>query len=229
MAKQQLTLDNLLPAPEKARLGILEMIRSGQIPSGQRIDQRSISKELNLTTAPIREALSSLETDGFLQRIPGVGIFCKAYTVDEIEEIIQIRDALEGLAARRAAERISEVQKAELLEMAEKLSHEGIYATDRDFLEAHIAFHSFIAEISQSERLIQMLKCNHIIQQVLWNISANIWPVAPHDHTEIAKAICSGDPQLAEQTTRNHIAPTFKERIKQLKLKYGTKPIIAQN
>lgn len=229
MAKQQLTLDNLLPAPEKARLGILEMIKTGQIPSGQRIDQRAISRHLELTTAPIREALSSLETDGFLQRIPGVGIFCKAYTVDEVEEIIEIRDVLEGLAARRAAERISNSQKEQLLKMAENLSREGVFETDRDFLEAHIAFHSFIAEISQSDRLIQMLKCNHIIQQVLWNISANIWPVAPHDHTEIAQAICSGDPQKAEHTIRNHIAPTFKDRIKQLKLEYGRKPIVAQN
>jgi len=228
MAKQQFTLDNLLPAPEKARLGILELIRIGEIPSGQRIDQREIAKHLELTTAPIREALSSLETDGFLQRIPGVGIFCKAYTVDEVEEIIEIRDVLEGLAARRAAERITSKEKEQLLEMAAKLSKPGVYETDRDFLQAHIAFHSFVAEISKSSQLIQMLARNHIIQQVLWNISANIWPVAPHDHTDIAQAICSGDPQKAEATTRSHIAPTYKERIQKLRLEYGSKPIVAK-
>ncbi len=113
--------------------------------------------------------------------------------------------------------------------MAEKLSKRGVYKTDKDFLQAHIAFHSFIAEIYKSSQLIQMLARNHIIQQVLWNISAAIWPVAPHDHTGIAQAISSGDPQKAEAATRSHIAPTYKERIKNLRLEYGDKPIISKN
>lgn len=228
MAKQQHELYNLLPAPEKARQGMLEMIRSGKIKSGQRIDQRMIAKELELTTAPIREALSSLETDGFLQRIPGIGIFCKAYTVDDIEELIEIRDVLEGLAAKRAAERISSKEKIQLLEMAKKLSSEGIYESKNEFLEAHIAFHSFIAQMSLSNHLIQLLERNNIIQQVLSNISASIWPIEPHSHMNIAEAICSGNPQEAEAVTRSHIAPTFKERINKLRQKYGSTPILEQ-
>ena len=73
-----------------------------------------------------------------------------------------------------------------------------------------------------------MLERNNIIQQVLWHISANIWPVIPHDHTGIAVVICSGDPKKAEATTRNHIAPTYKDRIKKLKPEYGRKPIVAK-
>ncbi len=221
-----LNVMELLPAPERAKAQIIELIRTGEIPCGQRIDQRILAKRLNLTTAPLREALSSLENAGLLQRIPGLGIFCKAYTVDEIEELIEIRGALEAVAAARAAFRISVKEKGKLMEMARKLSDAGTFENAKEFLEEHIAFHRFIAEISHSDNLLRLLDNNHIIQQVLSNISATIWPVEPHDHLKIAEAICSGEPETAEQVVRQHIAPTFQERLRALRLKYGDKPVI---
>lgn len=217
---------NLLPASERAKIQILDMIKSGQIPSGQKIDQRTLAKKLNITTAPLREALSALENAGFLHKVPGLGIFCKTYTVDEIEELIEIRGVLEGLAAKRAAEKITEKQKDQLLNLAKKLSDSSNYNNNRDFLKDHIDFHLFVAEISQSANLIQLLGNNHIIQQVLLNISANIWPIEPHNHIEIAKAICSGDPEVAESEIKRHIAPTFRERLNLLRGKYADNPVI---
>jgi DNA-binding GntR family transcriptional regulator len=217
---------NLLPASERAKLQIIEMIKSGQIPSGQKIDQRTLAKKLNLTTAPLREALSALENAGLLQKVPGMGIFCKTYTVDEIEELIEIRGVLEGLAAKRASGKISEKQKEQLLSLAQKLSDSSNYSDKQDFLKDHIDFHRFIAEISNSPNLFQLLDNNHIIQQVLSNISASIWPIEPHDHLKIAEAICSGDPDMAENAIRKHIAPTYKQRLDKLREKYGVNPVV---
>ncbi len=222
----QKTYINMLPASERAKIQILEMIKSGQIPSGQKIDQRLIAKKLNITTAPLREALSALENAGILHKVPGLGIFCKTYTVDEIEELIEIRGVLEGLAAKRAAQKIKDDQKDQLLSLGQKLSKSSNYNTENDFLKDHINFHHLIAEISQSPYLIQLLDNNHIIQQVLSNISANIWPVEPHNHIEIARAICSGNPDTAETEIKKHIAPTYQERLSKLREKYGSKPIV---
>jgi DNA-binding GntR family transcriptional regulator len=222
----QRTYINLLPVSERAKIQILDMIKSGQIPSGQKIEQRTLAKKLNITTAPLREALSALENAGFLQKVPGLGIFCKTYTVDEIEELIEIRGVLEGLAAKRAAAKISNDQKEQLLSLGRKLSEPSNYNDRKGFLKDHINFHHLIAEISQSPNLIQLLDNNHIIQQVLLNISANIWPVEPHNHIEIAKAICSSNPETAEKEIKNHIAPTYKERLDKLREKYGNNPIL---
>lgn len=221
-----ISITNLLPAPERARLAIIEMIKAGQIASGNKIDQREIAKRLNLTTAPVREALSSLQSEGLLQKIPGVGIFCKAYTVDEIEEIIEIRGVLEGLAARRAAERITQEQKVKLKSIAKILSKPQHVAHEQMYLQEHIQFHSFITEISKSQNLINLLNRNHIIQQVLCNISASIWPIEPHDHVTIAEAICSEDPDFAEEQVKKHIAPTYKQRLQDLREKYGDNPVL---
>lgn len=226
MKTSRLTLTNMQSAPDRARIAIVQMIRNGEIGSGSKIDQRAIAKKLNLTTAPLREALSWLESEGLLQRIPGVGTFCRVYTVDEIAEIIQIRGVLEGLSARRAAKRITEHQKTKLREMGVRLSEPEYFSSDRVYLDEHIRFHNYIAEISQGEYLIALLNSKHLIQQVLFNISASIWPVKWHDHRRVAEAVCSGDPDLAEETVRKHIYPTYEERIEELRKKFGSKPVL---
>jgi DNA-binding GntR family transcriptional regulator len=217
---------NLLPAPEKAKIQITEMIRSGQIKPGSRIDQKELAKKLNLTIIPVREALSALTNAGFLKKIPGMGIFCKAYTVDEIEELIEIRGVLEGLAAKKATEKITEEEKLKLLQMSKKLSDPSKYDNEKDFVKDHVNFHKFIAEISKCPFLIQLLENTHITQEVLSNISASIWPVKPHNHTKIAEAVCSDNPESAETEIKKHIAPTYKQRLNKLREKYGDKPIV---
>ena len=65
----------------------------------KRLDQRQLAKRLKTTTAPLREAFSALESEGMLVRQPGLGVFCRIYTVLEIEEMVEIRGVLEALAA----------------------------------------------------------------------------------------------------------------------------------
>ena len=92
----------IYPVMTNATQRIRNMIIGGEIPSGQRVDQRKIAKHLNITTSPVREAFRVLESEGLLSRIPGVGVFCKTYTVDEIEQLLSIREVMEGLSARYA-------------------------------------------------------------------------------------------------------------------------------
>lgn len=214
--------EGALVASDRAKQKLLEMIRSGELASGEKIDQRLLAKKLNLTTAPLREALSSLEAEGLVQRIPGVGIFCKAYTVDEIEDLIEIRGVLESLAAKKAAGVITDDYKKRLQELADQLSNPDYHYKREDFLKKHVEFHTLIAKISGSKNLMNMLERGNITEEVLANIAANIWPVEPHDHIEVANAICSGESELAEKTMREHIAPTFKERILKLRERYGS-------
>jgi DNA-binding GntR family transcriptional regulator len=202
------------------------MIRQGTLACGQRLDQRELAQQLNLTTAPLREALSSLESEGLVQRIPGVGIFCRAYTVDEIEELIEIRGMLEALAARRAATRLTPAMKNTLYELAQTLSNPEKYETKEQYVQIHVRFHILITEISDSEYLKNFLERNQLIEQVLSNISANMWPVEAHDHIALMDAIASGDEVCAEKAMRDHITPTYTERLQRLREEYQDQPIM---
>jgi len=202
------------------------MILSGQIPAGARLDQRQLAKHLHTTTAPLREALSSLETEGLLIRQQGLGVFCRVYTVLEIEEMVEIRGMLESLAARRASERITDEEVKELYQAAQELGTPFLKPEEKEFLRRHVDFHKRIAEISRSPRLRALLQFHHFIDQVLMNVAPSLWSVQAHDHTDIVDAIASRDPEKAEQVMRSHIAPTYKKRFEALRKRFGEGPIL---
>ena len=210
----------------RLREALSDMILSGKIAAGSRLDQRQLAKQLNTTTAPLREALSSLETEGLLVRQQGLGVFCRVYTVLEIEEMVEIRGMLESLAARRAAERITDEEAEELMTLAQELGTPFLKPEEKEFLRKHVEFHRRVVDISRSPRLKALLQFHHFIDQVLMNAAAALWSVQAHDHTDIVKAIASRDPALAETTMRNHIAPTYQKRFEALRKRFGEGPIL---
>ncbi|QHI69839.1 GntR family transcriptional regulator [Tichowtungia aerotolerans] len=220
--------DNLMAlesAPERAREAIREMINSGEIEPGQRIDQRDLAKKLELTTVPIREALCWLEAEGLVKRVPGCGVFCKTYTVDEIQELLEVRGALEALAAGLAAENCSTRQKNELLALVDRMN--AVPKDDQEkFLKMHVDFHRSIVEMSDNESLMNIWGFTHITEQVLVRLASHLWPSQPHDHTDIANIIAGGDRAEAERVMREHIMPTYEERLRLLRDEYGTEPIL---
>src|SRR5271170_3229099 len=106
----------------RLRHELVNLILSGEIAAGKRLDQRQLAKRLKTTTAPLREVFSALESEGMLVRQQGLGVFCRIYTVLEVEEMVEIRGVLEALAARRATAHISDVNIAELRKMATQLA-----------------------------------------------------------------------------------------------------------
>lgn len=211
---------------ERVKQGILDMIRDRQIVPGQRLDQRRLAKFLESTTAPLREALSSLEAEGLLVRERGLGVFCRFYTVREIEEMIEIRGVLEGLAARWAVANITPENLAELSELAAKLEQSFEPSDEAKFVETHLHFHKLVLQLSRSSALRTLMTRHYFIDAVLRNVSPKLWQVEPHDHHTVVQALASGDPEKAEAAMRAHIAPTFKERLERLRKQYGNGPIL---
>lgn len=206
---------------ERVKEGVLQMIRERQILPGQRLDQRRLAKILDSTTAPLREALSSLEAERILVRERGMGVFCRSYTVKEIEELIEIRGVLEGMAARWAVPRMTPEILAELMALAQELEKPIEPGSEADFVRKHVQFHRRILELSGSSVLHSLMERQHFIDTILSNVAPSFWRVEPHDHHTIVEALGSGDPQKAETVMRNHIAPTFKERLEGLRKLYG--------
>ena len=217
---------NLSSTAHLLRQELLDMIQRGEISSGVRLDQRQLAKRLKTTTAPLREAFSALENEGLLVRQPGLGVFCKIYTVLEIEELVEIRGVLESLAARRATRFITDEEIAELTEVAKELAVPIVAGEESAFIYKHIEFHKRIVKISRSPRLQELLQYHHFIDTVLANIASSLWKIEAHDHLGIVDALASRNPEWAEQSMRNHIAPTYQKRFAALRTRYGEGPII---
>jgi DNA-binding GntR family transcriptional regulator len=210
----------------RLREQVIDLIRTGEIAIGERLDQRQLAKKLKTTTAPLREALSALESEGLLVRQQGLGVFSRIYTVSEVEELIEIRGVLEGLAARRATAYLNDDLLEELRQMAEFLGKPIAAGGEKDYVAAHINFHKRIVEISRSTRLQSLLEFHHFIDCVLSNIASTFWGVSAHDHMGLVQALASRNPKKAEEAMRKHIAPTYQERLGILRKRFGEGPIL---
>jgi DNA-binding GntR family transcriptional regulator len=100
---------------------ILQRILDGEYPSGARIVETRIAQELGVSQAPVREALRDLEQLGCIVHEPFRGCSVRAFSADELLEAFPVRAALEALAARLAADRITEPELLRLAELLETM------------------------------------------------------------------------------------------------------------
>src|SRR5919199_1225673 len=91
---------------ERARAGIREAIASGELQPGDQIVETAMAAKIGVSRSPVREALRRLEQQGLVEAIPNRGTFVAALDEADVEEIVLLRGALEGLAARLAADRM---------------------------------------------------------------------------------------------------------------------------
>jgi GntR family transcriptional regulator of vanillate catabolism len=92
-------------AVEKVTLRLRDMIFNGEFEAGARIAEVAVAERLGVSRTPVRWALSVLETEGLVQGSPGRGFRVRSFAVHDVLSAYEVRGALEGLAARRAAER----------------------------------------------------------------------------------------------------------------------------
>ena len=84
-----------------------ERIVSGQLEPGVRLFEPELARTLNVSRTPVREALRTLTAEGLLSQLPTGGVAVAALDVDQLEDVYQVRAALEGLIARQACERMT--------------------------------------------------------------------------------------------------------------------------
>ena len=85
---------------------IRELIETGEMPSGSKISEPSLAKKLSVSRVPIRDAIAKLQTCGLVERQLNVGARVTQLTNEKLIEVYHIREQLEGLAARFAAQNI---------------------------------------------------------------------------------------------------------------------------
>ena len=89
----------------KAQLRLRELIVGGELAPGERVPELALVERLGVSRTPVRTALAKLLDEGLLETLPGGGYVVKAFTESDIQDAIEVRGTMEGLAARLAAER----------------------------------------------------------------------------------------------------------------------------
>src|SRR5258708_22450111 len=105
------------PLTERVTAIIRQAILSGKFAPGTRLSVPELARQLGVSRTPAREALLILESEGLLATRSGLGLEVLIGDHDNLIEILELREAMEGLAARLAAERMSESERQKLSEL----------------------------------------------------------------------------------------------------------------
>ncbi|MGZ4201650.1 MAG: GntR family transcriptional regulator [Thermoleophilaceae bacterium] len=185
-----------------------DAIVSGELAPNQRLVEADMSTAFKLPRAAVRTALVRLEHDGLVEREPHRGARVRLVTEQEAVEILQARAALEGIAARQAAARITPEGAAELRAVLDGQRE----ALDREDLmgasDVNAMLHAKIVELSghdTAQRLIRSLNS----QLVRFQFRTILIPGRPSqshaEHTAIVEAVAAGRADEAERAMRTHL------------------------
>jgi DNA-binding GntR family transcriptional regulator len=183
-------------------------ILNGRYEPGESLIEKKLSDELGVSRTPVREAIRQLELEGLVQSIPNKGAIVKGISAKDIEDIYTIRMMIEGLAARWAAEKITD---EELEELKEAFDLEEFYTKKNDtthLLKFDSRFHEVIFKASKSKPLMQTLSMFHHYVQRARNASLESHERASEaleEHRAILQAIIEKNPEKAEQLTTQHV------------------------
>ena len=132
---------------------ILQRILDGDYPPGARLVETRIAQELGVSQAPVREALRDLEQLGCIVHEPFRGCSVRAFSAQELLEAFPVRAALEALAARLAAERMTEDELLRLADLVEKMRAAADRGDAHDQSRANAQFHATIVRAARNATL----------------------------------------------------------------------------
>lgn len=186
-------------------------IISGALEPGSRLSEQALAASLGVSRGPLREAIRRLEGRKLLQRTPNIGVRVAALSLKDLHEILQVREALEGMAAGLAAKNMTDAEVAALKSLLDKHGQQksvqegkGYYQEAKDF-----DFHFRIVTGSRNERLQEMLMGDlyHLLRIYRYKSSTKPGRAqqALHEHEAVVDAIARRDAQAAEQKMREHL------------------------
>ena len=146
-----------MPLRDAVFMSLRKAILTGKIKPGERLTEVKLGKLLGTSRTPIREAIRLLEQENLVTIIPGSGARVSRMTVSDLQDVMEVRSALEQLSAGLACERITEGEKKELYEaynafVRSTQSEDSIMIADAD-----VRFHNLILKAAKNQKLGKIL------------------------------------------------------------------------
>lgn len=192
---------------------IREDILSGKYKKNEELKEKTLGEELGVSRTPVREALRQLELEGLVTIISNKGAYVVGFSVEDIQDIYEMRSVLEGLCARRAASRVTKEQLEEL--------EENLFLTEfhvekghaEQVVELDTRFHEILYEACQSKVLEHALRdYHHYLERVrkVTLASEKRSIESKNEHKQILEALKERDAKKAEAYANQHILNTIK-------------------
>ncbi|BBH69070.1 GntR family transcriptional regulator [Actinoplanes sp. OR16] len=204
-----MTVEDGRPLPEQIYAAVRERIIAGELPPGGRLVERDLAAELGVSRIPLRAALPLLEADGFITTTPRRGAVIVHLTLDDIEELFDVREKLEPMAADLAARRLhaSGIPLGRIEEIIGCSETALTTGDEQGAATANVAFHRELIALP-GHRLL-----GHLMQPLMGRLEWLFRLTADRDisaqcaeHRGILAAIRSGNGEVAAALAFAHVA-----------------------
>ncbi|SNS79200.1 transcriptional regulator, GntR family [Anaerovirgula multivorans] len=153
---EKLKIENYKPLREIVFQYLREAILEGKLEPGRRLMEIQLAEELGVSRTPVREAIRKLELEGLVIMVARKGAYVADVSVKDMIDVLEIRGALEGLAASLAAERMTDDDIEALKEIANEFKRCHLEKNIEGMVEKDIEFHEKIFVSTRNEKLYQI-------------------------------------------------------------------------
>lgn len=194
---------------------VVEAIVVGEIAAGSPISENDIALRFGVSRGPAREAIFRLEAKGLATRAAHFGARVVDLTLEDLRSLFELREALEGMACRLAAERITDAQVEALDRSLGRHAEQPEIASGQSYYQpgGDQDFHLGIATASQNQRLFSALSQDLYEVMRLYRFRSSLRPgraiEALNEHRAIVACLAARDPDRAEDAMRAHIRSSW--------------------
>jgi DNA-binding GntR family transcriptional regulator len=170
---------------------------------GDRLVERELAEELGVSRVPVREAILTLTNEGFVVAESPRRIVVRQLSRQDVEEIFDVREALEVKACSLAAERATDQEKLHLAQLLE-LSRQATHARSPEIARLNDQFHEYIVALAHNSLLSSIL--DSLQGRLSWLTQYNKdWDHLLSEHAQLCDAIAAGQAWKASELALNHI------------------------
>lgn len=188
-----------------------ERIYAGAYPPGATLRQERIAAEFGISRTPLREAFRVLERDGLVVNKPGSGVRVATADLPKLLDAYAVREAMDGVAARNAAERASQAEIRQLVKQVDLQKKILANWNPSAYTQSNVEFHLVITRAAGNASLAPLEPLLHMTSQIFapaFALSSERARTAVAEHGEILDAIRQRNPDEAERVARAHINRT---------------------
>ena len=216
-----LNMNAYLPLRDVVFNTLREAILKGELQPGERLMELQLAAKLGVSRTPIREAIRMLEQEGLAVTIPRKGAEVARMTEKDMEDVLQIRDALDELAASIACGQISQDELDELRRTMREFEESTKTGDIKRIAEADVKFHDIIYRATRNPKLENMLS-NLREQMYRYRVEylkdEKNYPVLFEEHSRIVEGLAAKDKDMLTAAMHEHVrnqAEAVKEVIRE--------------
>ena len=201
-------MNEYLPLRDVVFNTLRQAILKGELKPGERLMEIALAERLGVSRTPIREAMRKLEQEGLVVMIPRRGAQVANITEKDLNDVLEVRIALENVAIEKACARMTEEEMRRLWLAAKEFEHTIAEGNLVKLAEADVAFHEVIYQASDNKRLIQVL--NNMREQIYryrveYLKREEAHPQLIAEHAAIIEYISKGEKKAATDVMCKHI------------------------